>query len=162
MKIPFSLPSLDKGAHSEGSGQACIMEYVSVLAGENFSDAPACTHPVLAHLSRRVFDLMSTDDARHTMVPYIGRLFGTTPPSDPQERKELAAALAKAGVEWAQISAADPNRDKQSPDSRLLDLFATVLDAYDNFTGRVESQYYQLTASDLQKFEAAGLKVTVS
>ena len=121
-EVPFALPSLDAGSHPEGSGKACIMEYVSVLAGESFTDSPGCTHPVLGHLSRRTFDMLSDNEARYRMVPFIGRLFGTTPPSDPQERKELAAALAKAAVEWAQASAADPNRDQQSPDDRLLDL----------------------------------------
>lgn len=160
--IPFGLPSLSKGSHPAGSGEACIMEYVSVLSGENFTDAPACTHPVLAHLSRRTFDMMSSNEARYTMVPYIGRLFGTTPPQDAAERKQLAAALAKSGVEWAQKSAADPKRDEQTPDQRLLSLFVTVLDAYDAHTGRQPEQFYKLTNDDLKKFEAAGLAVTGS
>jgi hypothetical protein len=162
MEVPFALPSLDRGSHNPNSGQACIMEYVSVLSGENFTDAPKCTHPVLGHLSRRVFDMMSSNDARHTMVPYIGRLFGTTPPQDPAERKALAIALAKSAVEWAQKSAADPNRDQQTPDARLLDLFITVLDAYDATTGRTPEQFYKLTDADLKKFEAAGLAVAGS
>ena len=161
-EVPFGLPSLDAGAHSPDSGKACIMEYVSVLNGDKFTDAPSCTHPVLAHLSRRVFDMMSDNDARYTMVPFIGRLFGTTPPEDPAERKQLAATLAEAGVKWAQASAADPNRNDQTPDQRLLDLFTTVLDAYDTFTGRTDEQYYKLTNADLKKFEAAGLSVTGS
>jgi hypothetical protein len=159
-EVPFGLPSLDKGSHPEGSGQACIMEYVSVLAGESFSDSPACTHPVLGHLSRRVFDMMSSNEARYTMVPAIGRLFGTTPPADAAQRKELALAMAKAGVEWAKASAADPNRDQQTPDQRLLSLFETILDAYDTFTGRTPEQFYTLTNADLKKFELAGLAVT--
>ena len=161
-ELPFGLPSLDKGAHQEGSGQACIMEYVSVLAGENFSDSPSCTHPVLGHLSRRVFDMMSSNEARFTMVPYIGRLFGTPPPADAAERKALAAALAKSGVEWAQKSAADPKRTEQTPDERLLSLFVTILDAYDTHTGRTDEQYYTLTSNDLKKFQDAGLLVTGS
>lgn len=162
MREIFGLPSLDSGSHQPGSGKACIMEYVSVLAGESFTDAPACTHPVLAHLSRRVFDMMSNDEARYTMVPYIGRLFGTTPPVDAAERKQLAMTLAKVGVDWAHKSATDPDRDQKTPDRRLLDLFVAVLDAYDVATGRVESEYYTLTESDLDKFRAAGLAVTGS
>lgn len=161
-EVPFGLPSLDQGSHSANSGQACIMEYVSVMSGEDFTDAPACTHPVLGHLSRRVFDMMSSNEARYTMVPFIGRLFGTVPPEDAAERKVLAAKLAEAGVEWAQTSAADPNRDEQTPDERLLSLFVHVLDAYDDATGRTETQYYTLTDADLKKFEDAGLAVTGS
>jgi hypothetical protein len=159
-EVPFGLPSLDKGSHGANDGKACIMEYVSVLAGEKFSDAPACTHPVLAHLSRRTFDSMSDDNQRHNLVPYIGRLFGTTPPDDMVERKNLAAHLAEAGVKWAQKSAADPKRNETTADERLLDLFATVLDAYDEFTGRTPQQYYTLKEADLDKFRAAGLLVT--
>jgi hypothetical protein len=159
-EVPFGLPSLSKGAHPAGSGQACIMEYVSVLSGESFSDAPACTHPVLAHLSRRTFDMMTTDEQRYTMAPYIGRLFGTTPPSDPAERKALALALAKGGVEFAKKSAADPKRSGTTPDQRLLGLFVAVLDAYDAFTGR--TAFYKLTDDDLQKFRDAGLAVSAS
>jgi hypothetical protein len=159
-EVPFGLPSLSKGAHKAGTGEACIMEYVSVLSGESFSDAPACTHPVLAHLSRRVFDMMTTDEQRFTMAPYIGRLFGTQPPADPAERKALALALAKAGVEYAKTSAADPNRAETTADQRLLGLFVAVLDAYDEFTGR--TSFYKLTDADLQKFKDAGLSVSGS
>lgn len=162
--LTFGLPSLDKGSHPQGpqGGQACIMEYVSILAGEAFSDRPACTHPVLAHLSRRTFDMMSTNDARYTMVPFIGRLFGTTPPTDPAERKRIAAGLAKAGVEWAQKSAVDPKRNEQTPDQRLLSLFVAVLDAYDTLAGRTESQFYKMTQKDLDEFQRVGLAVTGS
>jgi hypothetical protein len=159
-EVPFGLPSLSKGAHPAGSGEACIMEYVSILAGETFSDAPACTHPVLAHMSRRVFDMMTTDEQRFTMAPFIGRLFGTTPPADPAERKALALALAKGGVEYAKASAADPNRSSTTPDQRLLGLFVATLDAYDEFTGR--TSFYKLTDADLQKFRDAGLSVSGS
>ena len=37
------------------------MEYVSVLAGERFSDRPSCTAPVLAWLAQRVNDAVSDD-----------------------------------------------------------------------------------------------------
>ncbi|MGH3656262.1 MAG: hypothetical protein ACRDUA_06355, partial [Micromonosporaceae bacterium] len=38
------------------------MEYVAVLAGEPFSDAPACTHPVLATIARLVNDAAGDTD----------------------------------------------------------------------------------------------------
>lgn len=161
-ETPFGLPSLDAGSHSPDSGKACIMEYVSVLSGEQFSDAPACTHPVLAHLSRRVFDMLSANDQRYLMVPYIGRLFGTTPPADAGERKALAVALAKFAVEFAQKSAIDPDRDQTTPDARLLNLFGAMLDKYDELTGRTPEQYYKLTNADLEKFKSVGLAVTGS
>lgn len=53
------------------------MEYVSLLAGEQWSDRPECTHPILAHEARVANDLLLDTD-RPLLVPLIGRLFGTT------------------------------------------------------------------------------------
>jgi hypothetical protein len=52
------------------------MEYVSVLAGEAWSDRPVCTHPRLAAVARFVNDTLE-DEHRSLLVPIIGRLFGT-------------------------------------------------------------------------------------
>lgn len=81
MAIPVSLPSLSAGAHDADAGEACVMEYVSLLAGEEWSDRPDCTHPVLAHEARTTNDLLLDRD-RQQLVPLIGRLFGTTDDSD--------------------------------------------------------------------------------
>ncbi len=57
------------------------MEYASYLAGERWSDRPACTHPALAALARLINDLIS-DDARSglaTLVPSVVGLDGDDP-----------------------------------------------------------------------------------
>ena len=77
MDLPQTLPSLTAGAHDAESGEACVMEYVSVLAGEPWSDRPECTHPVLAHEARTANDLLDDAD-RPRLVPLVGRLFGTS------------------------------------------------------------------------------------
>jgi hypothetical protein len=81
MTIPNALPTLSAGAHRPDEGKACLMEYVSLLAGEEWSDAPSCTYRPLARAAQTVNDRLS-DDARHLLVPLIGRLFGTTLPVD--------------------------------------------------------------------------------
>ena len=81
MSIPNALPTLSAGAHTPASGQACVMEYVSLLAGEEWSDSPTCTYRPLAMAAQVVNDRLSDDD-RHLLVPLIGRLFGTTLPVD--------------------------------------------------------------------------------
>ena len=81
MSIPNALPTLSAGAHTPASGQACVMEYVSLLAGEKWSDSPTCTYAPLARAAQVVNDRLS-DDNRHLLVPFIGRLFGTTLPVD--------------------------------------------------------------------------------
>src|SRR4051812_36704201 len=69
------------------------MEYVSLLAGEEWSDRPECTHPLLAHEARTTNDLLrETDRAR--LVPLIGRLFGTTEDT-PELRARLRIAQAR-------------------------------------------------------------------
>lgn len=74
--VPDGLPSLARGAHPAGSGEACIMELVSVLAGERWSDHPRCTHPTLASIAVHANDCLP-DSARHLLVPHITRLIGT-------------------------------------------------------------------------------------
>lgn len=81
MNIPNALPTLSAGAHLPDDGKACVMEYVSLLAGEQWSDNPACTYSPLAKAAQAVNDRL-TDDERHLLVPLIGRLFGTTLPVD--------------------------------------------------------------------------------
>jgi len=81
MTIPNALPTLSAGAHRPDDGKACVMEYVSLLAGEEWSDTPACTYRPLAKAAQVVNDSLSDPD-RHLLVPLIGRLFGTTLPVD--------------------------------------------------------------------------------
>ncbi|TXL61825.1 hypothetical protein [Aeromicrobium terrae] len=81
MPVPDFLPTLSAGAHDEDAGEACVMEYVSLLAGEPWSDRPECTHPLLAHEAHTANDLLLDAD-RPRLVPLIGRLFGTTDDSD--------------------------------------------------------------------------------
>jgi hypothetical protein len=75
--VPDALPTLSAGPHVEGSGKACVMEYISLLAGEKWTDMPLCTLPLLAAAAQVVND-MATDEDRHLLVPLIGRLFGSS------------------------------------------------------------------------------------
>jgi hypothetical protein len=51
------------------------MEFASWLAGERFSDHPACTHPLLATVARGVNDNL-TDDGRQRIVRLISEVVG--------------------------------------------------------------------------------------
>jgi len=53
------------------------MEFASYLAGERWSDHPACTHPLLALLARHVNDYIS-DDARQALVGLVPDVIGLT------------------------------------------------------------------------------------
>ncbi|MEV6157760.1 hypothetical protein AB0L53_46220 [Nonomuraea sp. NPDC052129] len=65
------MPVLSRGRHRNPKRGACFMELASYLAGERWSDHPACTHPLLAALARLVND--NTSDANRA------RLVGLVP-----------------------------------------------------------------------------------
>jgi hypothetical protein len=50
--LPERLPQLRPGWHLGPDDGACLMEYVSVLAGVPFTDSPRCTDSLLAALTR--------------------------------------------------------------------------------------------------------------
>lgn len=74
-QIPEFLPVLSVGRHRSPKRGACFMEYASHLAGERWSDHPACTHPAIASLARAVNDC-TTDEARGGLVPMIPSVIG--------------------------------------------------------------------------------------
>lgn len=73
--LPDGMPVLSRGKHRTPRRGACFMELASVLAGERWSDHPACTHPLLAQLARQVNDL-TTDDGRRSLTPMIPSVVG--------------------------------------------------------------------------------------
>lgn len=78
-RTPDGLPLLGAGRHRRPRQGACLMELVSVLAGERWTDAPHCTHPLLARLARLVNDAVS-DAARpplSLLAPTLAGLRGT-------------------------------------------------------------------------------------
>ncbi|BDZ46504.1 hypothetical protein [Naasia aerilata] len=89
---PTFLPRLSPGRHRNPKRGACLMEYASFLAGERWSDHPACTHPVLAAIARGVNDLSSAD-ARDSLLSVVPRLIGVTS-EDPRLSLRLALLAA--------------------------------------------------------------------
>lgn len=69
------LPLLSRGKHRKPRNGACVMEYTSYLAGEKWSDHPACTHPLLAELARQVNDF-SSDESRQTLAVLVPDMIG--------------------------------------------------------------------------------------
>lgn len=71
--IPDGLPSLAKGAHAPEDGKACVMEYISVITGDHWTDQPACTNLLVAKAAQAVNDHLDDND-RQKVVPFIHRL----------------------------------------------------------------------------------------
>jgi len=91
---PESMPVLSRGKHRNPRRGACFMEMASFLAGERWSDHPACTHPLLAGLARLVNDSV-TDQGRAQLVSMIPSVIGLT--SD-DLHVDVAIALRSAWV----------------------------------------------------------------
>jgi hypothetical protein len=68
--------NLKKGGHKSAEEGMCLLEAVSYVAGEPFSDHPPCVDPVLGAYGRTVNDWM-TDEERQLLVPLIPKLVGT-------------------------------------------------------------------------------------
>src|ERR671931_1246640 len=74
---PALLPMLARGKHRNPRKGACFMELASLLAGERWSDHPACTHPLLAAVARHVNDHTS-DAGRQRLADLIPSVIGLT------------------------------------------------------------------------------------
>jgi hypothetical protein len=72
---PGLIPVLSRGKHRSPRQGACFMELASYLAGERWSDHPACTHPLLAALARDVNDYTS-DAGRSRLAGLIPSVIG--------------------------------------------------------------------------------------
>jgi hypothetical protein len=76
-QLPALLPMLSRGKHRSPRKGACFMEFASLLAGERWSDHPACTHPLLAAVARHVNDY-TTDAGRSRLAGLIPSVIGLT------------------------------------------------------------------------------------
>jgi hypothetical protein len=94
--MPDAVPTLSRGKHRNPRKGACFMEFASYLAGERWSDHPACTHPLLAHLARLVNDHTS-DNGRHHLVPLIPAVIGLTG-DDPHVDVRIALRAATTAL----------------------------------------------------------------
>ena len=73
------------------------MEFASYLAGERWSDHPACTDPVLAALARAVNDLVS-DTRRQELLGDVPRVIGLTGSATGMLRVAASAAASALPV----------------------------------------------------------------
>src|SRR5882757_199333 len=98
---------LDKGGHSGPDNGYCLMEWVSMLAGEPFSEQPKCVSPYLRRFGIRLNDL-ATDTQRQDLIQFGPRVLGTAGDGLDEKRRWIGADhavrvamprwLAKAGL----------------------------------------------------------------
>jgi hypothetical protein len=99
MTIPIEMPNLISGAGDTPGQGACVMQAVAWLAsnGDEWTDAPACTHRVLRRVAIRVNDNI-TDTARRQLWPLVPRLLGTAT-GDRAADNRISVALAAWAAE---------------------------------------------------------------
>jgi len=96
LPVPDVLPLLSRGRHRRPRSGACFMEMASYLAGERWSDHPACTSPVLAALARSVNDRTS-DQGRSRLGLLVPRVIGLVG-DDPRLEARLALRCAATAL----------------------------------------------------------------
>jgi hypothetical protein len=96
MTLDLDTLVLRSGAHTSPSDGVSLMEAVSALAGEPWSNSPSCTSPVIAAYARSLNDWLP-DDERQQLKVYIPRLVGTAEP-DLEVRRAFACADAAVRV----------------------------------------------------------------
>jgi hypothetical protein len=93
---PDLMPILSRGKHRSPKKGACFMELASFLAGEPWSDHPACTHHLLASMARDVNDHVG-DYARTRLAPLIPQVIGLNS-DDPRVDAWIAREAALAAL----------------------------------------------------------------
>ena len=104
------LPRLAKGRHKTAGHEACVMELVSFLNEEEWSDHPHCVQPVLAAAARAVNDRVS-DGGRRRLVDLAPRLAGTS------EADWLVGARLVVLCTEAALNAPRVSTGRSAPDS---------------------------------------------
>jgi hypothetical protein len=103
-RSPDFLPVLSRGRHRTPARGACFLEYTALLAGEAFTDAPACVDAELAAVLRHANDVLSDAD-RPRLVPLLGRAIGLVAPAPAAGRVRRAAARRFTAVVGVPLSA---------------------------------------------------------
>lgn len=105
--VPEFLPVLSAGSHGDPVNGACFMEYVSLLAGEKFSDKPRCVDLALTLVMQGINDSAMDDEDRALLAPLLPRTIGLGPV--PRLRLNDPHGMLKPGS-WRHTVEADEDR----------------------------------------------------
>ena len=82
---------LSEGAHRDLESGACIMEAVAYIAGEKWSDHPACACPVISSFLRSWNDGLPDADRDRLLKPLVLQLIDTKSTAAVEERRSYLA-----------------------------------------------------------------------
>ena len=100
---------LQQGKHDPDRGY-CLLEAVAYVAGEPWSDRPACVSPVLAAFGRNWNDGMQSNAKRASLIPYIPLLIGTAGDAAADEARGWMALdwlIREHTVAWLALAGGD-------------------------------------------------------
>jgi hypothetical protein len=117
--LHFDHVTLQSGKHHAAKDGHCLLEVVSMFAGEPFSDAPACVCPVLAEFGRNWNDALRNDEERRALLQYIPRLVDTV------ATPKIELARAFMAVDWMARAHLPAVLERFQP---LIDQAATLRD----------------------------------
>lgn len=141
MNAPDFIPVLAHGGHPTPEYGACLMEMVSFIEGEEWSDTPQCVEYALAQLARNINDFVS-DDNRSKLVDSIHRFSGTAGIDSDEVNKLLYGSSYSNGIPHflkkfheikrrAQNDKGEDRLTNEQYDQIAIDLLYKVLDGYD-------------------------------
>ena len=86
----FGPSTLSAGKHKSPSDGMCVMEMVAFLAGDEWTDSPACASPIVTNFCQVINDKMP-QAFRDKLQGYVPRLIGTASPEHDLERAVFLA-----------------------------------------------------------------------
>lgn len=138
-----------RGRHTTATAGVCLMELVSVVAGEPFTDHPQCVHPALALAARVVNDQVG-DAVRQGLVPILPQMM-----SGPRRDLRAGPVIALSCLDTA--LARDDDRRLRARRRHLLD-YLDRLDARGGF-GRITELRCRLAVFTAVRSAAARVRL---
>lgn len=117
LTAPDFLPVLSDGSHKSPAEGACYMEYVSLLAGEKFSDYPRCVDRALARTMQDINDDAGDEKERAELLPLLPRTIGLGAPP----RLQRPASVDRLSPLWSEwVRTIEQDRRRYSRDTQKL------------------------------------------
>jgi hypothetical protein len=102
--IPDSMPELSGGKHLKPEQGACVMELVSLLTGDAWTDFPACTEPAVSRAAQAVNDFTPDEERSAKLLPFLEELMRAKPLPVPVEAPRWAEGSLRAEAHIRDIS----------------------------------------------------------
>jgi hypothetical protein len=94
--VTFQTATLREGRHRSPAAGVCVMELASMVAGERFSDHPACVSPVIAGFLRGYNDAVGSR-RRPELKRFAVECLGTVAGRDVERRRRALIHAATRG-----------------------------------------------------------------